>query len=491
MHPPVLDRRRAGILLHPSSLPDSPGNGDLGHAAYRFVDFLAESGLSVWQTLPLGPVHADGSPYLALSVHAGNPDLISLELLAERGWLERQSLQPARSGAPVARDRLLGQAHDSFRKNASAEERQALAEFRHQHGAWLESFSLFVAIKQQQAGRAWTDWPQALRDGQAAALEAAREQLAPVIEQVCFEQYQFYSQWLALKQYANERGVLMFGDMPIFVAHDSADVWCNRRFFDVDESGQASVVAGVPPDYFSETGQRWGNPHYRWDRLQEDGFLWWIERIRSQLALFDLVRVDHFRGFEAHWEIPGHSQTALEGRWVQVPGQALFEAVYQALGRLPLVAEDLGQITPEVHALRHQFGLPGMKILQFAFGGGADNPYLPHHHEADYVVYTGTHDNDTTLGWFESLAPPVREHMLEYLGYPGEDMPWPLIRCALASVARLAIVPMQDILALGSEYRMNIPGTEQGNWQWRFQWQQLAEHIPGRLRRMVELYHRS
>ncbi len=377
------DRRRAGILLHPTSLPD----GDFGPDAFRFIDFMAACGMAVWQMLPLGPTHDDGSPYQCLSVHAGNPRLISLEMLVQSGWLPAESpasdsTEPTDSAAH--RSSCLTQAYQGFMQRASAEEHAAFKSFLSQH-YWLKDFALYTALHQENAARSWLDWPVLLRDREPQALEEAHQRLADVIEQICFEQFIFFRQWYALKQYANERGILLFGDMPIFVAHDSADVWTHRHYFKLDQTGHPLVVTGVPPDYFSATGQRWGNPHYEWERMQADGFQWWIERITTQFALFDLVRIDHFRGFEACWEIPAQNPTAEGGRWVQVPGDALFGVLQEKFMALPLVAEDLGIITPEVDALREKYHLPGMKILQFAFEGGPTNPYLPHNHKKDSV----------------------------------------------------------------------------------------------------------
>ncbi len=479
-----LNERRAGILLHPTSLPAPGPVGNLGPDAYRFVDFLAASGVSVWQMLPLGPTHADGSPYQCLSVHAGDPRLIDPQQLVQRGWL---SADIVRRGD---RTHWFAEAQQIFAREATEEEQRDFDRFLHTHASWLDDYALYSALRIEQQGRAWLDWPPALRDRDVAAMATARVRLAASIEAVQFEQFLFFSQWRALRRYAHERNVLLFGDMPIFVAHDSADVWAQREYFALDPNGHSTVVAGVPPDYFSETGQRWGNPHYDWDRMQHDGFAWWIARMRTQLMLFDLIRIDHFRGFQAFWEIPAEAETAINGHWVEAPGEALLDAMHDAFHGLPLVAEDLGIITAEVDALRRRYDLPGMKILQFAFGGDADNPYLPHNHEADSVVYTGTHDNDVTLSWYESLSAPAREHVMGYLGGPLEPMPWPLIRCAMASVARLAVVPMQDVLGLGQGHRMNQPGTTEGNWRWRFEWEQVEPELSQRLASMVELYGR-
>jgi len=490
MIPAVLERRRAGVLLHPTSLPGGSGYGDLGADALRFVDFLAQSGFGVWQMLPLGPTHHDGSPYHALSLHAGNPLLISLERLVEWGWLDRCDPVSADNAVAYRLDRL-AQAHRLFTRNASAADHRALEAFIKAEAPWLEDYALYRVLRREHSGQAWFQWPKPLRDREPAALAAARKRFSDEIAQVRFEQFAFARQWQALRAHANERDILLFGDMPIFVAHDSVDVWTRREYFKLDADGQPTVVAGVPPDYFSKDGQRWGNPLYRWERMQADGFRWWIDRLTTEFRRFDLLRIDHFRGFEACWEIPAGEATAVNGRWVKAPGEALFEALMAHFEMLPLAVEDLGLITPEVYALRDRFGLPGMKILQFAFDSGPDNPYLPHNHSAASVVYTGTHDNDTTLAWFTGLPAERQLYAVEYLGYPHEPMPWPFVRCALASVAQLAIIPMQDLLALGHGNRMNTPGTTEGNWSWRFSWEQLPPDLTERLRRLTRLYGRD
>lgn len=490
MIPAVFERRRAGILLHPSSLPGGIGGGDLGADAHRFVDFLAQSGFTVWQMLPLGPTHRDGSPYHSLSLHAGNPMLINLERLAEWGWLNKR--EPAAADNPVSyRLRRLAQAHQIFLERAAPADQRSFETFINTEAHWLEDYCLYRALRREFSGQAWYQWPVPLRNREPEALAAARVRLIHEIERVCFEQFVFARQWQELRVYANRKDVLLFGDMPIFVALDSVDVWARREYFTLDADGQPTVVAGVPPDYFSKDGQRWGNPLYRWDQLQANGFRWWIERLTTEFRRFDLIRIDHFRGFEACWEIPAAEATAVNGRWVKVPGDALFEALKAHFGMLPLAAEDLGFITPEVYALRDKFGLPGMKILQFAFDSGPDNPYLPHNHRQESVVYTGTHDNDTTLAWFDDLPADQQLYVVEYLGYPHEAMPWLLIRAALASVSQLAIMPMQDVLALGRGYRMNTPGTTTGNWRWRYTWEQLPPDLTDRLRRLARLYGRE
>lgn len=490
MIPAVLEQRRAGVLLHPTSLPGGVGNGDLGSNAHRFVDFLAQAGFSVWQMLPLGPTHRDGSPYHALSLHAGNPLLISLDRLVEWGWLEPNRPDTVTNVA-VYRIERLAQAHKIFTQRAGDSEQQAFEAFINQEAHWLEDYAMYRALRREFSGQAWFQWPAPLRDREPEALAAARARLGDEMERVRFEQFVFDRQWQALRSHAAERNLLLFGDMPIFVAHDSVDVWVQREYFQLDDHGLPTVVAGVPPDYFAAQGQRWGNPLYHWERMEADGFRWWIARMTTEFRRFDLLRVDHFRGFEACWEIPAADATAVNGRWVKVPGAALFESLLQHFGSLPLVAEDLGMITPEVTALRDRFGLPGMEILQFAFDSDAANPYLPHNHRRMSVVYTGTHDNDTTLSWFENLTAERQMRVVDYLGYPHEPMPWPLVRAALASVSQLAIVPMQDILGLGRGQRMNTPGTTESNWSWRFGWEQIAPGLDERLRRMARMYGRE
>jgi 4-alpha-glucanotransferase len=477
-----LDRRGAGVLLHLSSLPGPGACGQLGPAAFRFVEFLAACGMAVWQMLPVGPTAADGSPYQSGSVHAGNRRFIAADPLVAAGWLDAADAQ-----GEV--DVWLARAWRNFRTSATAAARRELEDFCRHQAYWLEDYALFAALQDDRPG-GWWCWPTGLRDREPQAMAEARARLHERIALVRFEQFLFFTQWAALKAHANARGVRLFGDMPIFVAHDSAEVWAHRDLFSLDERGLPTVVAGVPPDYFSATGQRWGNPLYRWDALQRDGFRFWIDRLCTQLKLFDLVRIDHFRGFEAYWEIPASEPVAVHGRWVQAPGKTLFERLHEVYDPLPVVAEDLGVITAEVEALRDGFGLPGMKILQFAFSGGPANPYLPYNHPERSVVYTGTHDNDTTVGWFAALPEAERAHVEDFLGRPTEPMPWPLIRCALASPARLAILPMQDLLALDGTHRMNLPGTHEGNWLWRFEWEEVPPVLAGRVRHLVSLYGR-
>ncbi|MFP4079219.1 MAG: 4-alpha-glucanotransferase [Ectothiorhodospira sp.] len=486
----ILNRRRAGLLLHPTSLPGPQYRGALGPDAHRFVGFLAASGVSVWQVLPLNPPHDGGSPYQCMSVHAGNTQLICLEDLVGRGWLEGGT-----PPEPEARDPLdcavLRQAHAGFREHAHDGDLAAFADFKARQGFWLEDYVLYLALRAEHDLAPWWAWVPPLRDREPGALEQARSRHAVALEQYRFEQFLFHLQWSAVKRHANEQGILLFGDMPIFVAQDSVDVWAHRALFDLDETGRPHCVAGVPPDYFSATGQRWGNPLYDWDAMADQGFQWWIDRIGGALEMVDMIRIDHFRGFEASWAIPVEEETATNGHWLPAPGHALFARLREHFGVLPLVAEDLGVITEAVEDLRDGNGLPGMKILQFAFEGGADNPYLPHQHLANCVVYTGTHDNDTTLGWFTSSEDALKARIMDYLGHPGEPMPWPLVRSALASVARLAVLPMQDVLALDGDHRMNVPGTTHDNWSWRFSWEQIPGDLEGRLHGMMALYGRT
>jgi len=489
--PPVLDRRRCGVLLHPSSLPNTSGSGDLGPEAYHFISFLSNCAFSDWQVLPLGPTHDDGSPYMGLSVLAGNTQLISLDLLSEWGWLSTKGFSDSDHLPRSDRKSQLAAAFKGFKQAASKDEQAEYEQFLSQHVNWLPDFALFMALRIENHNQSWIDWPTGVRDRQTSALEKARLRLAAETAQVSFEQFVFFKQWLALKRHANDLGINIIGDMPIFVAHDSAEVWAHRKCFDLLENGQSHTVAGVPPDYFSATGQLWGNPHYNWKQMGEDGFQWWVQRLAGSLELYDLIRVDHFRGFESYWEINASAKTAMDGHWVKTPGRALFNTLLNEFSSLPFIAEDLGVITPQVNKLRKQYSWPGMKILQFAFDGMADNPYLPHNHEPNSVVYTGTHDNDTTLGWYDGLDTHSQEIIRNYLGFPQEPMPWPLIRCALASTAKLAVIPMQDILSLGNGHRMNTPGVTEGNWQWQFSWDMIDEQLAKNLNHMIKLYQRD
>ncbi len=503
--------RASGILLHPTSLPGRFGIGDLGKEAYAFADFLADSRQRLWQVLPLGPTGYGDSPYQSLSVFAGNPLLISLERLAEEGLLGPSDLENAPPfpeekvdyGAVIKfKTGLLRKSFEVFEKKAGAAERSEFEAFCHQNAWWLESFSLFMALKEAHGLAAWHTWDQDVRMRQPKSLERWKKELKPEMRCHQYQQYQFFKQWLALKRYCNERGIRLVGDVPIFVALDSAEVWANPGMFYLDETGKPTVVAGVPPDYFSETGQLWGNPLYRWDVMARDGYAWWIERVRAMCVLVDIIRLDHFRGFEKYWEVPATETSAVNGRWVPGPGAELFRALQQALGTLPIIAEDLGVITPEVDALREQFGFPGMRVLQFAFAQGPDaERYRPHNYPRNCVVYTGTHDNNTIVGWFrgEDIEDSTQtieqreaeiELALKYMGSDGREINWDFIRLALMSVADIAIIPLQDILGLGSEARMNIPARAEGNWRWRFTAHMLTPQARDRLRELTVLYGR-
>ena len=486
---PVFSRRRAGVLLHPTALPGD--HGKLGHAARQFVDFLQQAGISVWQTLPIGPTHPDLSPYQTLSAHAGNPAFIDLSEVVENALLLPEEL--------IAHNRatLLEKAADRFLANNYLPDSKingpAWEQFLQEHNAWLEDFALFMAIRASYPEAVWTEWPIPLRMRDPAALQAFSQQNLHTIDRVKFELFLFHCQWSGIRQYARDRGVFLFGDIPIFVAHDSADVWANPALFRLDASGQRTVVAGVPPDYFSSEGQHWGNPLYDWQAMAADGYRWWLDRLASQWEKFDLLRIDHFRGLQAFWEIPASDPRPINGHWVPGPGDDFLSACFRQLPDLPLVAENLGFIGEEVEQLRHRFRLPGMTVMQFGFDGSPDNPHLLHNHRRGDLVYTGTHDNDTTLGWYQSLDEHTRGHLNRYLRLSDSDegeLPWPIIQAAMSSVSGLAIVPMQDLLGLGSEARFNTPGTTQNNWQWQLSGNAGELTDVARIREMIELYGR-
>lgn len=465
----LFSTRRAGVLLHPTCLPGPWGV--LGASARTFVDFMAKSGLRIWQTLPIGPTHKDLSPYQSLSAHAGNPDFIDLYELVEAGLLADHELSRP---DPEARHQLLTHAAQRFFDNGgtglNSLDHAAFQRFRAANDYWLEDFCLFGAIREVQASPGWLQWPKSLRDRDHAALQSFVEQNQPRLARIRFEQFLFHHQWQALREYARGQGILLFGDIPIFVAHDSADVWANRHLFKLDERGELTVVAGVPPDYFSPDGQHWGNPLYDWEVMARDGYQWWLERLESQRQLFDLIRIDHFRGLQAYWEIPAATPLPRYGYWVTGPGAHFLEACFQRFPDLPLVAENLGIISDDVEELRKGFRLPGMVVMQFGFDGSPDNPHLLHNHHSRDLVYTGTHDNDTTLGWYRSLDEHTRRYVDDYLGTSGEDMPWPVIDGAFRSACSMAIVPMQDFMGLGTEARFNTPGTVVNNWVWQLDW---------------------
>ena len=465
--------------------------GDLGEHAFRFIDFLQSTSQKIWQTLPLGPTHGDLSPYQCLSSNAGNPALIDIRVLEQQGLISEKDIKALPDeDTLLTKRRCIAQAWKQLSKQEN-DLGHAYKHFCGEQDNWLHDYALYIALKITHEHKSWTDWPASLRDRNKTALKTFYQKNKVSVDAIKFEQFLFFNQWHKLKSYANERGIELFGDLPIFVAHDSAEVWCDRHLFLLDDNGHPTSVAGVPPDYFSATGQRWGNPLYHWDAMQSEGFRWWINRLDVQLKLFDLVRIDHFRGFEAYWDIPADEPTAINGNWVKAPGEQLFQHLKAHFGdNLPLVAEDLGIITPEVDALREQFNLPGMKILQFAFGGDNDNPYLPHNHVNNTVVYTGTHDNDTTIGWFESLTEQEHDYIYNYLYQSEKPVQWLMIAAAMASVANTCIIPFQDVLGLNGEHRMNTPGTVEGNWRWRFEWEWLTEEMGEQLRALTHTYQR-
>ncbi len=497
---PIFTRRTAGVLLHPTSLPcsesfwgDDQKNrfGTLGKDAYYFIDLIAKAGLTIWQMLPTGPTQADMSPYQSISAHAGNAELISLDWLIEKGWVRAEDLQlDGEKNIAVARQKCALSFYTFLTSTEGENTRHNFQTFCSQQDYWLDDFSLFCALRKKFDGASWRDWPADLRKRNTTALEKIRAELNSDIEVVLFEQFAFFSQWHALKDYANQKNIYLFGDMPIFVGHDSADVWAQQHYFQLDGEGSPLTVAGVPPDYFSETGQHWGNPHYAWQVMEADGFQWWLARLRTQLQLFDLIRIDHFRGFEAYWEIPGGTHDARLGKWVRAPGEAFLRACFKTFPGLPLVAENLGVITEEVEALRNQFDLPGMLVLQFAFDGNTNNPHLPHNHTRSDVIYTGTHDNDTTQGWWNTLSEASRKQVQEYCFNSEDELPWLLIESALASVGRMAVIPMQDFLELDGGHRMNMPGTTDKNWVWKFSWDQVDPALADRVRQLLATYHR-
>ncbi|MBD0370118.1 MAG: 4-alpha-glucanotransferase [Pyrinomonadaceae bacterium] len=504
--------RSSGILLHPTSLPGRYGIGELGLEAYSFVDALQQARQTLWQVLPLGPTGYGDSPYQSFSAFAGNTLLISLDLLVKEGLLTGEELE----GAPAfAEDRVdfggviefknaqLERAYRCFKQSGSEHLRRAFEVFQSYAAAWLDDYGLFRAIKNHQDGKVWSEWDKelALRDN--AAMKSAREELADEIEAQEFYQFLFFRQWAALKKYANQKGVSIVGDIPIFVSYDSADVWTHPQLFKLDKHGKPVVVAGVPPDYFSATGQLWGNPIYDWERMRQDGFSWWTERVSASFELMDILRIDHFRGFAAAWEIPAGHETAEHGKWVKVPGRELFSTLRKELGgNLPIIAENLGLITPDVESLRREFGFPGMRILQFGFSSDAENKFLPHNYEHEDVAYTGTHDNDTTVGWFNAeegagstrTAAQIekeRAYSLKYLATDGREIHWDFIRAVFASVADIAIIPLQDVLGLGTEARMNLPASTSGNWDWRFRKGDLKSSMLARLAELSETYGRN
>jgi len=485
---PLLAQRRCGVLLHPTSLPGPGYCGDFGADARRFVDLIAAAGLSIWQVLPLGPTHPDGCPYQSFSVHAGSPDLIDLQWLVRHNWLTRAQAEHGMVDRWAKRE-ALNLACDAFFQEVEFRPEApmvcAYLDFLQNSDFWLEDYVRFHAFRQSQEQRSWAEWTRGLRDRDPLVCDALTAELNAQITKLRFRQFVFDCQWRELREYANDKGVLLFGDIPIYVHLESADVWAHQQQFDLDEVGHPVTVTGVPPDYFSAEGQLWGNPQYNWQLMRDTGFQWWLQRFDSAAKQFDIARIDHFRALQAYWEIPASATSARDGHWVEAPGRELLQAVRANYPELKLVAENLGSITAEVEDLRKEFGLPGMLILQFAFDGNPDNPYLNHLHSNTDIVYTGTHDNNTTLGWFESLDEATRAKVYAYYGNPSEPMPWMLIHQAMASPANTAVIPWQDFLGLDGSHRMNTPGTTQGNWRWRFDWPQVPGDLATRISDML------
>lgn len=491
--------RSSGILLHPTSIPGSYGIGDIGPEAHRWVDFLAEAGCTLWQVLPLGPTGYGDSPYQSFSAFAGNPYLISPDILLKEDLLHPNDLVE-HQGFPHNRVdygtviywklSVLDQAYNRFQSLSTPQLQADYASFQAAQSIWLDDFALFMALKEAHGGAPWPAWEPPLRDRDPQALEEARQKYSVAIQRQIFRQFIFFRQWAALREHAHQQNIQIIGDVPIFVAHDSSDVWSHSELFYLDENGNPTVVAGVPPDYFSPTGQLWGNPLYRWDIHKTNGYDWWLSRLKAVLQLVDIIRLDHFRGFAGYWEIPGGEPTAEKGRWVPGPGADFFSQVQKSLGELPLIAEDLGEITPDVIELREQFNLPGMKVLQFAFLSGPKDKFLPHNYPRNCVVYTGTHDNDTTLAWYQSAPEAEQDFCRRYLGRDGSNIVWEMIRTIWASVAVFALAPMQDFLSLGAEARMNTPGHPGGNWTWRMHPAALSESLRNRIKEFNYLYFR-
>ncbi len=491
--------RESGILLHPTSLPGPHGIGDFGSSAFRFVDWLADAGQSLWQIMPLGPTGYGDSPYSSPSAFAGNPLLVSLTWLQGDGLLDERDVRDTPSFpqdhvdfglAPEFKERLLRQAFQRFKGRDGDRQRAAFEHFCVDEAWWLDDYALFMAIKRANDMRGWQDWDEPIRVRRDTAVLDAREDLAGELAYIRFVQFQFQRQWLELRAYANGRGIRIIGDIPIFVAEDSSDVWANQSQFKVDDEGRALAVAGVPPDPFSATGQIWGNPLYDWPAMRSDDFRWWRQRIGRTIQLVDIVRVDHFRAFGAAWVVPAGADTAATGHWERTPGGEVFAAIRRQFGDVPVIIEDLGVITPDVITLREILGFPGMNVLQFAFENDPTNVYLPHNYRPNSVVYTATHDNQTTIGWFATRSDGEREAIQQYLGRDGADIAWDLIRLALSSVANTAILTMQDVLRLGDEARMNVPGQALGNWSWRCREDQLTNDLAGGLKGLTGLYGR-
>lgn len=530
----MLLERKSGILAHPTSLPGKFGIGDLGEEAYEFINFLKKAGQKLWQVLPLGPTSFGDSPYQSFSTFAGNQYLISPELLMEEGYLEASDLEEIPDFDQLCIDygrvieykmQLLTKAYKNFCVKATSQQKKQFNKFCKENASWLKDYTLFVAakshfinerkneidsdtflkyeeknkdylsedaIKDYYYGAVWGSWPEPLSKREPKALAEWREILKEEIELNEFMQYEFYRQWQKLKKYTNENGISIIGDIPIFVAMDSSDVWANPDMYHIDAEGYPQIVAGVPPDYFSETGQLWGNPLYNWDKHKDTDYKWWMERIKSTLKTVDIIRIDHFRGFDAFWAVPFGEKTAINGKWIKGPGRPFFKAIEQALGKLPIIAEDLGVITPSVDKMRDSSGFPGMKVLQFAFDSDEENIDLPHNFESTYrVVYTGTHDNDTTLGWYQKADEKVKDFFRRYANVSGEDVSWDFIRLAMASTAAYAIIPIQDVMVLDSDFRMNTPSVPSGCWQFRFKKEMLTDNQADGLAYLVKMFNRK
>jgi 4-alpha-glucanotransferase len=488
--------RASGILLHPTSLPSRGGIGDFGPSAYQFADFLASARQGLWQVLPLGPLGYGNSPYSSTSAFAGNPLLISLERLADHGWIARSLVDALEVAVdPVDYPRtfhqkspLLFEAAHNFLRSAASNVRSRYENFCRQNQWWLDDFVLFDGLRARFKLESWNRWPRELTHRDAAAMARANAEMRNDLDTRRVVQFFFFEQWRALRSYCAQRSIRVIGDIAIFVNFDSADVWTHPELFYLNSELDPEVVAGVPPDFFSKDGQRWGNPLYRWDVMKEQGYGWWIDRMRWVTQNFDYVRLDHFRGYSQFWEIPANEPTAIHGHWVDGPKDDLFMKLREALGGLPFFAEDLGYITPDVHALRERLKIPGMAVLQFGFGDLGAHTHLPHTFTADKVVYTGTHDNDTSLGWWESAATDFERGQIEaYLGPVADDFNWAMIRAACTSVASLSVVPFQDALSLGSEARMNVPSQEKGNWRWRFDAESLHPELAKKLATLAEV----
>ena len=491
--------RSSGTLVHPTSFPSNYGMGDLGHEAYEFINFLEETGQTIWQVLPLSPTGYGNSPYASYSAFAGNPYLISPDKLKEKGYVSAEDLSDATLPITVEadyetsykkKDKLYKKAFKNFRSSKSKEDQKKLNDFKKRNSYWLEDYTLFMACSISNNQEPWNKWGKDLAQRKSAALKKSKKTFTDEIEYQTWLQFEFFEQWKTLKNYANSKNIRVVGDIPIFVDHNSADVWSHSEFFAVDKQGNRELVAGVPPDYFSETGQLWGNPLYKWDAIKKDGFSWWIERFKQMFALFDAIRVDHFRGFDEYWEVKASEENAINGEWVKAPGVDLFTTIKEKLGSLPIIAEDLGLMTQGVEDLRDQFNFPGMKILQFAFDSDSTNSFLPHNYPQNCVTYTGTHDNDTTIGWYNSAADVEKHRARVYSRSDGREVQWELIRLGMFSVADQAIFPLQDFMNLDTTHRMNMPGTVGNNWNWRFTPDMLENIDKQRIKKMVEMSNR-